>query len=41
MVRFFMPNVFGLRSSAFGALISLAVGFGITKLVWDLRHCRP
>jgi hypothetical protein len=40
VVRFFMPNVFGpsLIGLVIGALISLAVGFGITKLVWDLRQ---
>jgi FtsX-like permease family len=40
VVRFFLPNVFGpsLIGLVIGALISLAVGFGITKLVWDLRQ---
>jgi len=40
VVRFFLPNVFGpsLVGLVIGALISLAVGFGITKLVWDLRQ---
>src|SRR5262249_2274320 len=40
VVRFFLPNVFGppLAGLAIGALISLAVGFGITKLVWELRQ---
>jgi uncharacterized membrane protein YidH (DUF202 family) len=39
-VRFFLPNVLGpsLIGLVIGALISLAVGFGITKLVWDLRQ---
>ena len=39
-MRFFLPNVFGpaLIGLIIGALISLAVGFGITKLVWDLRQ---
>jgi hypothetical protein len=40
VVRFFLPNVLGpsLIGLIIGALISLAVGFGITKLVWDLRQ---
>jgi hypothetical protein len=40
VVRFFLPNVLGpsLIGLVIGALISLAVGFGITKLVWDLRQ---
>ncbi len=40
VVRFFLPNVFGpsLIGLIVGALISLGVGFGITKLVWDLRQ---
>lgn len=40
VVRFFMPNVLGpsLVGLVIGALIALAVGFGITKLVWDLRQ---
>lgn len=40
VVRFFLPNVFGpsLVGLIVGALISLGVGFGITKLVWDLRQ---
>ncbi len=40
VVRFFLPNVFGpsLIGLIIGGLISLAVGFGITKLVWDLRQ---
>jgi hypothetical protein len=40
VVRFFLPNIFGpsLIGLVIGALISLAVGFGITKLVWDLRQ---
>jgi len=40
VVRFFLPNVFGpsLVGLVIGALISLAVGFGITKLVWELRQ---
>ncbi len=40
VVRFFLPNVFGpsLIGLIVGALISLAVGFGITKLIWELRQ---
>jgi len=40
VVRFFVPNVLGpsLVGLVIGAAISLAVGFGITKLVWDLRQ---
>jgi len=40
VVRFFLPNVLGpsLIGLVIGAFISLAVGFGITKLVWDLRQ---
>jgi hypothetical protein len=40
VVRFFLPNVFGpsLVGLVVGALISLAVGFGITKLIWELRQ---
>ena len=40
VVRFFLPNVFGpsLIGLVIGALISLVVGFGITKLVWELRQ---
>jgi ABC-type lipoprotein release transport system permease subunit len=40
VVRFFLPNIFGpsLVGLIIGALISLAVGFGITKLIWDLRQ---
>jgi hypothetical protein len=40
VVRFFMPNVLGpsLVGLVMGALIALLVGFGITKLVWDLRQ---
>jgi ABC-type antimicrobial peptide transport system permease subunit len=40
VVRFFLPNVFGpsLVGLVVGALISLGVGFGITKLVWELRQ---
>jgi ABC-type lipoprotein release transport system permease subunit len=40
VVRFFLPNVFGpsLVGLVIGALISLAVGFGITKLIWELRQ---
>jgi uncharacterized membrane protein YidH (DUF202 family) len=39
-VRFFLPNVFGpsLVGLVVGGLISLGVGFGITKLIWDLRQ---
>ncbi len=39
-MRFFLPNVFGpsLIGLIVGALISLAVGFGITKLIWELRQ---
>jgi ABC-type lipoprotein release transport system permease subunit len=40
VVRFFMPNVLGpsLVGLAIGGLIALGVGFGITKLVWELRQ---
>jgi ABC-type lipoprotein release transport system permease subunit len=40
VVRFFMPNIIGPSVVGFviGGLIALAVGFGITKLVWDLRQ---
>ena len=40
VVRFFLPNVLGpsLIGLVIGALVSLAVGFGITKVVWDLRQ---
>jgi ABC-type lipoprotein release transport system permease subunit len=40
VVRFFLPNVFGpsLVGLVVGGLISLGVGFGITKLIWDLRQ---
>jgi hypothetical protein len=40
VVRFFMPNVLGpsLVGLVIGALVALLVGFGITKLVWDLRQ---
>ncbi len=40
VVRFFLPNVIGpsLAGFAIGALVSLAVGFGITKVVWDMRQ---
>jgi uncharacterized membrane protein YidH (DUF202 family) len=39
-VRFFLPNVIGpsLTGLVIGSLVSLAVGFGITKVVWDLRQ---
>ena len=40
VVRFFLPNVLGpsLVGLVIGGLVSLAVGYGITKLVWDLRQ---
>lgn len=40
VVRFFMPNVLGpsLVGLVIGGAIALAVGFGITKLVWELRQ---
>jgi hypothetical protein len=40
VVRFFMPNVLGpsLIGLIIGSLIALAVGFGITKLIWELRQ---
>ena len=40
VVRFFLPNVIGpsLTGLVIGGLVSLAVGFGITKVVWDLRQ---
>ena len=39
-MRFFLPNVIGpsLTGLVIGGLVSLAVGFGITKVVWDLRQ---
>ncbi len=39
-VRFFLPNVLGpsLIGLVIGALVSLVVGFGITRLVWELRQ---
>lgn len=40
VVRFFIPNVLGpsLVGLVIGGVVSLAVGFGITKLVWELRQ---
>ena len=40
VVRFFLPNVLGpsLVGLVIGGLVSLAVGFGITRLVWELRQ---
>jgi ABC-type antimicrobial peptide transport system permease subunit len=40
VVRFFMPNIIGPSVVGFiiGALMALAGGFGITKLVWELRQ---
>jgi ABC-type antimicrobial peptide transport system permease subunit len=40
VVRFFLPNVVGpsLIGLVIGTMVSLAVGFGITKLVWELRQ---
>ena len=40
VVRFFLPNVISpsLTGLVIGGLVSLAVGFGITKVVWDLRQ---
>jgi hypothetical protein len=40
VVRFFLPNLIGPSMAGFviGALVSLAVGFGITKVVWDMRQ---
>ncbi len=40
VVRFFLPNVLGpsIIGLAVGGAISLIVGFGITRLVWELRQ---
>ena len=40
VVRFFIPNIIGPSLAGFviGALIALAGGYGITKLVWELRQ---
>src|SRR6185369_15320169 len=40
VVRFFMPNVLGpsLLGLVIGGAIALGVGFGITRLVWELRQ---
>ena len=40
VVRFFLPNVLGpsFIGLVMGALVSLAVGLGITKVVWDMRQ---
>ena len=40
VVRFFMPNVIGPSFAGFviGAAIAVAGGYGITKLVWELRQ---
>jgi hypothetical protein len=40
VVRFFMPNILGpsLVGLVIGGTIALVVGFGITRLVWDLRQ---
>ncbi len=40
VVRFFLPNVLGpsLVGLLIGGLVSLAVGFGITRVVWDMRQ---
>jgi hypothetical protein len=40
VVRFFLPNVLGpsLVGLIVGSAISLIVGFGITRLVWELRQ---
>ena len=39
-VRFFLPNVLGpsLIGLVIGAAVSLVVGFGITRVVWELRQ---
>ena len=40
VVRFFLPNVLGpsLVGVVIGGGVALAVGFGITRLVWELRQ---
>jgi hypothetical protein len=40
VVRFFLPNVLGpsLVGLVIGGAVSLAVGFGITKVVWEMRQ---
>jgi hypothetical protein len=40
VVRFFMPNIIGPSVVGFviGALMAVVGGFGITKLVWELRQ---
>lgn len=40
VVRFFLPNVLGpsLVGLVIGGGVALLVGFGITKLIWDLRQ---
>ena len=43
VVRFFLPNVLGpsLIGLVIGALVSLAVGFGITSWSGNCASCRP
>jgi len=40
VVRFFLPNLVGpsVVGLILGGLISLAVGFGLTKIVWEMRQ---
>jgi hypothetical protein len=40
VMRFFLPNVIGpsFVGLIIGALVGLAVGFGLTKVVWDMRQ---
>ncbi|MDB5648518.1 MAG: hypothetical protein JWL62_38 [Hyphomicrobiales bacterium] len=40
VVRFFLPNVLGpsIVGLVIGGVVSLAVGFGITKVVWEMRQ---
>ena len=40
VVRFFIPNIIGPSMAGFviGVLVALAGGYGITKLVWELRQ---
>ena len=42
VVRFFLPNVLGpsIVGLVIGGGVALLVGFGITKLIWELRQLR-
>ena len=42
VVRFFLPNVLGpsIVGLIIGGGVALLVGFGITKLIWELRQLR-